>query len=63
MREGLEGLLRDKTLPSPIVPLGRVVADRVVAPTLTDPPGKTTHWTAAMVARACGISGSPVQRI
>ena len=35
----------------------------MVALTLTDPPGETTHWTAAMMAKAAGISASAVQRI
>ncbi len=48
---GCDGLLRDKTRPSRIPPLGAEVADRVVALTLTDPPAEATHWTAAMMAR------------
>jgi len=61
--EGCEGLLRDKTRPSRIPPLGAEVAERVVALTLTDPPAETTHWTAAMMAKATGVSVSSVQRI
>jgi transposase len=61
--EGYEGLLRDKTRPSRIPPLGAEVAERVVALTLTDPPAETTHWTAAMMAQETGISVSSVQRI
>ena len=61
--EGYEGLLRDKTRPSRIPPLGADVAQRVVALTLADPPAETTHWTAAMMAKAAGISVSSVQRI
>ncbi len=38
--EGCEGLLRDKTRPSRIPPLGAEVAERVVALTLTDPPAR-----------------------
>jgi hypothetical protein len=38
MEEGVDGLLRDKTRPSRIPPLGSEVAARVVALTLTDPP-------------------------
>jgi transposase len=41
MEEGFEGLLRDKTRPSRIEPLTADVAERVVAMTLTDPPGET----------------------
>ena len=52
--EGFEGLLRDKTRPSRIPPLGAEVAERVVALTLADPPAETTHWTAAMMAQADG---------
>jgi len=63
MAEGFDGLLRDKTRPSRIAPLGADVAERVVALTLTDPPAEATHWTAAMMAKACGISISSVQRI
>jgi len=61
--EGYEGLLRDKTRPSRIPPLGPEVAERVVALTLADPPGETTHWTADMIAKEAGISASAVRRI
>jgi transposase len=63
MQAGVEGLLRDKTRPSRIPPLPREKAERVVALTQTDPPGETTHWTAAMMAGQVGISVSSVQRI
>ena len=63
MQEGVDGLLRDKTRPPRIAPLGQAVIDRVVALTGTDPPGETTHWTAAAMAEATGISVSSVQRI
>jgi hypothetical protein len=35
-------------------PLGAEAAERVVALTLGDPPGETTHWTGALVAKASG---------
>ena len=64
MVAGVEGLLRDKTRPSRIPPLGAEVAARVVTLTTTgEPPGETTHWTAAAIAAAVGISASSVQRI
>jgi 2-polyprenyl-6-methoxyphenol hydroxylase-like FAD-dependent oxidoreductase len=63
MQDGVEGLLRDKTRPSRIAPLAPEVAERVVALTLTDPPGETTHWTADLMAIASGISPSAVRRI
>jgi len=63
MEEGIDGLLRDKTRPSRIPPLGPEVAERVLALTLGDPPVEATHWTAAMMAAETGISESAVRRI
>ena len=63
MAEGYDGLLRDKTRPPRIPPLGADVAQRVGALTLADPPVEATHRTAAMMAKAAGISVSSVQRI
>ena len=63
MEEGVDGLLRDKTRPSRIPPLGASIIERVVALTQSDPPGETTHWTAEAMARVVGISVSSVQRI
>ena len=63
MQEGVDGLLRDKTRPSRIPPLGLEGAERVVALTQADPPGETTHWTAAAMAKAARLSVSSVQRI
>ena len=63
MRAGYDGLLRDKTRPSRIPPLGSDIAERVVMLTHTDPPAEATHSTATMMAKAVGISASSVQRI
>jgi transposase len=63
MTEGIEGLLRDKTRRSRIPPLATAVEQNIVARTLADPPGETTHWTAAAMAQESGISVSSVQRI
>jgi transposase len=63
MQEGVDGLLRDKTRKPGRAPLGAEVAERVIALTRRDPPGETTHWTGAMMAKATGISVSSVQRI
>ena len=63
MLEGVDGLLRDKTRKSRIPPLSDEVAAGVVALTLDDPPGETTHWTAPAMAKAVAISVSSVQRI
>jgi transposase len=63
MVAGVEGLLRDKTRPSRIPPLGPEIAERVVTLTLGPPPGETTHWTASAMAASVDISPSSVQRI
>jgi transposase len=63
MQSGVAGLLRDKTRPPRIPPLGAEIIERVVTLTLSDPPGETTHWTAPAMAKATGISVSSVQRI
>src|SRR5690348_7354255 len=63
MHEGVDGLLRDKTRPPRIPSLPREKVEQVVALTLTDPPGETTHWTAPAMAKASGISVSSIQRI
>ena len=55
MTDGVAGLLRDKTRPSRIAPLAGEVEARVVAMTQSDPPGETTHWTAAAMAKVSGI--------
>ena len=46
-----------------IPPLGSDLVERVVMLTQADPPAEATHWTAAMMAKAVGISASSVQRI
>jgi len=63
MQAGVDGLLRDKTRPPRIPPLGTGIIKQVVQLTLSDPPGETTHWTAPAMAKASGISVSSVQRI
>src|SRR5438270_12765610 len=63
MQAGVDGLLRDKTRPSRIPPLSAEIAQRVITLTLGDPPGETTHWTAAAMVKASGISASSVRRI
>ena len=63
MQEAVDSLLRVKTRPSRIRSLDRSLVARVVALTATDPPDEVTHWTAAAMAKAVGISVSSVQRI
>jgi len=61
--QGYEGLVRDKTRPSRVKPLADEIVASVVALTLEAPPGETTHWTGALMAKASGVSVSSVQRI
>ena len=63
LAQGVPGLLRDKTRPPRIPPLGAAVEAGVVAATQTAAPGETTHWTSVAMARHIGISVSSVQRI
>src|SRR5215212_8635441 len=63
MREGVPGLLRDKTRKPGRAPLPAATVDRVVALTLGEPPGETTHWTGRAMAEATGLSLRSVQRI
>jgi transposase len=63
MQEGYDGLLRDKTRPSRIQPLGSTITERVVTLTQTEPPAEATHWTSALMAKVVDISASSVQRI
>jgi hypothetical protein len=63
MHAGVDGLLRDKTRPPRIPPLGAAIIEQVVGRTLSDPPGESTHWTAPAMAKATGISVGSVQRI
>ena len=63
LEKEFDGLLLDKTRPSRIKPLSAETAERVVAPMLEEPPGETTHWTGALMAKATGLSVSSVQRI
>ncbi len=62
-QEGVDGLLRDKTRPSRVKPLGPEVAERIVALTLAEPPGETTHWTGRAMAKVTGMNLSYVQRV
>ena len=54
IEEGFDGLLRDKTRPSRIKPLGVEAAERVVALTRAEPPGETTMGTGPQCRRRRG---------
>ena len=63
MREGMAGLLREKTRKPGLPPLPLALVDRVVGLTFTEPPGEATHWTGRAMAIATGVSLRSVQRI
>jgi hypothetical protein len=63
MAEGVDGLLRDMTRPPRIPKLADEVAERIVALTLSEPPGETTQWTGRVMAQVAGVSVTSVQRI
>src|SRR5271166_1947552 len=45
MREGVDGLLRDKTRPPGIAPLDRKIVDTDCCSDARPPPHEATHWT------------------
>src|SRR3974390_3398278 len=61
MREGVTGLLHDKTRKPGLPPLPPALVEQVVALTLNEPPGETTHWTGRAMAAASGVSLRSVQ--
>ncbi len=63
MREGVDGLLRDKTRPSGIAPLDRKTVDTIVTLTLAPPPHETTRWTVRAMARKAKVTPSTVQKV
>src|SRR5829696_7418580 len=56
MREGVAGLLRDRTRKPGKAPLPASTVARVVELTLQEPPGEATHWTGRTMAEAVGVS-------
>jgi transposase len=63
MREGVAGLLRDKTRKPGKAPLPAATVRHVIDLVLGPPPGETTHWTGRMLARQAGVSLRSAQRI
>jgi len=57
------GLLGEKTRKPGLPPPPAAAVERVVALTLTEPPGEATHWTGREMAVATGVSLRSVQRI
>ena len=60
--EGVAGLRRDKTRPSPVPPLPRETRLKVITTTVQQTPPNATHWSRALMAEAMGISPSSVGR-
>jgi len=63
MKEGVDGLLRDKTRKPGKPPLLAATVQKVIGLVTGPPPGETTHWTGRVLATAAGISLRSVQRI
>src|SRR3979409_332468 len=63
MRQGVDGLLRDKTRPPGIAPLDRKIVETIVALTLATPPHEATHWTLRAMAKAAHVAASTVQKV
>jgi hypothetical protein len=56
MQEGYDGLLRDKTRPSRIPPLGSNIIERVVTLTQADPPSSSRSMRKARSRRSIALS-------
>jgi transposase len=63
MREGVDGLLRDKTRPPGKAPLASETVDSIVALTLAPPPHEATHWTVRAMAKKAKVAPSTVQKL
>ena len=63
MREGVDGVLRDKTRPPGQSADRAGACRRIVRLTLKPPPHEATHWTGRAMAKAAGLAVSTVQRI
>ena len=63
MREGVDGLLRDKTRPPGKAPIAPEQVAEIVRLTHTPPPGEATHWTLRAMAKVAGVAASTVRTI
>ena len=63
MEAGVDGLLRDKTRKPGKAPVPDPVVAQLIARTLGEPPGETTHWTSRAMAGVMGLAVSTVQKI
>lgn len=60
---GLAGILKDKTRPGRIPPVGRSTRSHIVKMTLQDKPTGATHWSRSSMAKVSGVSASSIGRI
>jgi transposase len=63
MREGVDGLLRDKSRPPGKAPIPPTRVAEIVRLTQEPPPHEATHWTVRAMAKIAGIAASTVQAI
>jgi len=63
MREGVDGLLCDKSRPPGHAPVPPARVAEIVRLTQEPPPHEATHWTLRAMAKAAGIAASTVQAI
>jgi transposase len=63
MREGVDGLLRDKSRPPGKAPVAPDRVAEIVRLTLEPPPFEATHWTLRAMAKVAGVAASTVQGI
>ena len=63
MREGVDGLLRDKTRPPGRARLACKTVDKIVTLTLARPPHEATHWTVRAMAKRAKVAPSTVQKL
>jgi transposase len=63
MREGVDGLLYDKTRPPGTPPIEAHRVEEIIALTLKPPPHEATHWTVRAMANVAGVAASTVQTI
>ena len=63
LKEGVDGLLRDRNRGSGRAPLGARVKSLVLTKTMRETPPNATHWSVRTMGKAVGISHTSVQRI
>jgi transposase len=62
-RQGLAGILKDKTRPGRIKPISAARRSLLVKMTVTTKPTGATHWSRESMAKALGVSPSTVGRV